>query len=257
MSNISVQNRFDVLSYLSDGGGDPEGSTPLDLGDPTSGRALVTLEEGSSGSHANINETESEPLCHRNVCKSSSLVRGAPRDLEIPTSGRTLVTLGGSPPINYLMKNVSELDSDLVVNMFQVSECQRDGHCLVHAVIKSLELQKSQFLYYDYLLYKIHNEVNFNTSKYIDFFNSRSALNMQIQLCAYIDAFNYNTELGDLLPLILTNILHMSIGIVEKTEESYRLIHVIYEGNDLASTLFIFKNNEHYDALRLLVPRKI
>ena len=147
---------------------------------------------------------------------------------------------------------VSNVETEFVNNLFEKLSSPMDGHCLVHSAITSLEFQQNSFLYYKYLLYMIRNEVNDNASKYVDFISSKCPLQLKIQMCAYIDAFNYNTQFGDLLPLILSNILKMSIGIFEKTDHGYRFMKVCCENNNFDKILFVMKDGEHYDALKFL-----
>ena len=147
---------------------------------------------------------------------------------------------------------VSNVETEFVDNLFEKISSPMDGHCLVHSVITSLEFQQNKFIYYKYLLHKIRNEVTDYASKYLDFIPSKCILQLKIQMCAYIDAFNYNTHFGDLLPLILSNILQMQIGIFEKTDQGYKFMKVCCENNDFDKILFVMKNGEHYDALKFL-----
>ena len=146
---------------------------------------------------------------------------------------------------------ISEVETEFVDCMFEKTDSPMDGHCLLHSVIASLEFQKKKFLYYKYLLYKIRNEVNNNVGKYVDFISSKCPLQLRLQMCAYIDAFNYDTQFGDILPLVLSNILQMSIGIFEKIDEDYRFIKIC-ENQQFSETLYIMKNNDHYDSLKIL-----
>ena len=147
---------------------------------------------------------------------------------------------------------VSNVETEFVNHLFENIRSPMDGHCLVHSVITSLEFQKNKFLYYKYLLYKIRNEVTDNACKYVDFIPSKCPLQLKLQMCAYLDAFNYDTHFGDILPLVLSNILEISIGIFEKIDNGYRFMKVICENQNSDDILFIMKNGDHYDALKML-----
>ena len=152
-----------------------------------------------------------------------------------------------------LSKNMTKIDTEFVENFVEKVDCPPDGHCLLHAVISSLEHQSRKFMYYKYLLYRIRNEILNNVGKYVDFIPSKCPLQLKLQMCAYIDAFNYDTHFGDILPLILSNILQMSIGIFEKIDGDYQFIKIGCESQKFSETLFVLKTGEHYDALKFLI----
>ena len=68
----------------------------------------------------------------------------------------------------------------------------------------------------------------------------------------YIVKKNYNTPFGDLVPLIVANILGINIGIVENHENGYAFKWVLSES--LADNhVHILKTGDHYDAFLLNV----
>ena len=58
-----------------------------------------------------------------------------------------------------LSKNMTKIDTGFVENFVEKVDCPPDGHCLLHAVISSLD---------KYLLYRIRNEILNNVGKYVD-----------------------------------------------------------------------------------------
>ena len=153
-----------------------------------------------------------------------------------------------------ISKNVTNVETKFVDEVFEKVSSPPDGHCLLHSVISSLEHQNKRFLYYKYLLYRIRDEVVNNECKYVDFIPSKCSLQLKLQMCAYLDAYNYDTQFGDMLPLVLSNILQMSIGIFEKIDDCYRFIKVDCENQQFSKTLFIMKTRDHYDGLKVLIP---
>ena len=65
--------------------------------------------------------------------------------------------------------------------------------------------------YYDGLLDEIRLETRSNIEEYKQFINSNSEFDLIRQLCAYIDAKNYQTRFADIMPMVITNIVKIPI----------------------------------------------
>ena len=85
----------------------------------------------------------------------------------------------------------------------------KDGHCLVHSLIKSFKSQYCIEYCHKDLLFKIRQETTDFISYYKTLINIGSTLEMQRLLCVHIDAKNYDTPFGDVLPLVLSNVMNM------------------------------------------------
>ena len=133
---------------------------------------------------------------------------------------------------------------------FKIEKSNGDGHCLLYSVIKSLNDQHKKYLDYDSLLDEIRLDTIMHLDDYKQFINSNSEIDLIRQLCAYIDAKNYQTRFADIMPMIVANIIQMPILIVDKQGSGFAS-HMIHcrSTNSFKSILYIFKCGLHYDAL--------
>ena len=142
------------------------------------------------------------------------------------------------------------LNSGLFWKHFKVEKSTGDGHCLLYSVITSLENQHSVYITYDKVLDDIRLETTTYLDEYKQFINCNSRLDLIIQLCAYIDAKNYQTRFADIMPMIICNIIKIPIVIVEKQDTNF-VFHVIHcrSSNSFDRILYIYKCGLHYDSL--------
>ena len=62
----------------------------------------------------------------------------------------------------------------------------------------------------------------------------------------------YNTDFGNLVPLVLANVLRVNIGIISNDVHGYkaRVIHA-NASNDTLGNILVFKTPDHYDSIIL------
>ena len=120
--------------------------------------------------------------------------------------------------------------------MFRIEPSYGDGHCLIYSVVRSLNLQLSWVTSNEMIKDKIRAETINHIDYYKEFIVDSSALNIQLQMCAYIDAFNYSTSFADMLPLVFANMLSLDIVIIEKLDDSFQ--HFVISGRGSGSERF-------------------
>ena len=60
----------------------------------------------------------------------------------------------------------------------------------------------------------------------------------------------YNTDFGNLVPLVLANVLHINIAIISKDVHGYnvRVIHT-NASTDTLGNILVYKTPDHYDSI--------
>ena len=96
---------------------------------------------------------------------------------------------------------------------------------------------------------RIRTETHDHISYYKDLLLIESNLEIQRLLCAYVDGKNFDTRFGDLIPLILSNVLCVSIIIISKNGGSYDYF-VTYPRINSHGFVFIHKKGDHYESIK-------
>ena len=100
------------------------------------------------------------------------------------------------------------------------------------------------------LLNKIISETTENIRLYRAFQSSTQASSLQAQLNDHVERKIYNTRFGDCVPLIIANMLHINIIMIENIGLMYSPKIITGSGNR-QSYVYIYKRGEHYDGLSL------
>lgn len=147
-----------------------------------------------------------------------------------------------------------------------------DGHCLLHATIQAVKMQKNEdHLNIANLKSSIDNECKKNPDLYSPYIGNShnkhySNSNMtppdilNALVMSYINDRKYNTTCGDIIPLMLANLLSIPIHIIIKSSaRTVELIKITPNSSvssselslsDRNSPLFIYKDADHYSGLR-------
>ena len=93
-----------------------------------------------------------------------------------------------------------------------------DGHCLIHSVVSSYNLQRPdrEQITHESVLFGLINETKGHVDAYKPFLEENSNKTLLNGLDQYVNAKNYDTSFGDILPNILANVLSCEIIIIEK-----------------------------------------
>ena len=122
----------------------------------------------------------------------------------------------------------SSLENQSLWLFFNIGRTPRDGHCLIYALMKSLESQfpDERPVSKDHLWNLLQRE----TSLYFDTYSafmSDICVNITDLMDEYILHRNYDTRYGDAIPLIMANALKKDILIIEySSTEIDRVRHV-------------------------------
>ena len=101
-------------------------------------------------------------------------------------------------------------------------------------------------------MYMIRDEVTENANYYLQFLVDSSHQDLTYYMNQYVFNKMYNTDFGNLVPIILANVLHVNIGIISKDVHgsNVRVIHANASNDKLGNILF-YKTPDHYDGIIL------
>ena len=127
-----------------------------------------------------------------------------------------------------------------------------DGHCLLHAITKSMS---SQFKNYEVnkskLIQLLEDETMKNIDNYKYFSPDMCKESIMEGLYLYAKHRVYKTDFGDMVPRILRNALNVDLLIITKCDNKIKA--TVADGDnineDIGGVLCIYKEGEHYDAL--------
>ena len=131
---------------------------------------------------------------------------------------------------------------------FSTIRTSGDGHCLVYSIIDSLKKQLNLSYDYCYVLDVIRSETIDNAFSYMQLLNIDNVISLHRLLCAYVDGKNFDTPLGDCLPMILSNALHINIVVIHKTTDSVNPIFVVPRISS-SHFVYIYKFGDHYEGI--------
>lgn len=128
-----------------------------------------------------------------------------------------------------------------------------DGHCFLHAIIRSLKCQHMIEIDLLHIKHVIMKEVNQNSSKYAVFIRQSNEVRLKVLMNNYIEFKQYNTQFGDIVPYITANALNIGLIIVNNLEGSDRAYSVIINPDTPCTKwVAITRSNDHYNALAVL-----
>ena len=140
------------------------------------------------------------------------------------------------------------MSSGVFWQKFSTLETSSDGHCLVYSIIESLNKQHDLTYEYRHVLNEIRHEIDSNMSYYTQLPGINSVFELHRLLCAYIDGKNYDTPLGDCLPMILSNALHFNVVIIHRSAQSTDPI-IIFPIISSNRFVYIYKCGDHYEGI--------
>ena len=101
-------------------------------------------------------------------------------------------------------------------------------------------------------MYKVRDEVTDNANRYLQFLVDSSHHDLMYYMNLYVFNKMYNTDFGNLVPLVLANVLHINIAIISKDVHGYnvRVIHT-NASTDTLGNILVYKTPDHYDSIIL------
>ena len=127
-----------------------------------------------------------------------------------------------------------------------------DGHCLLYSIIESMKSQLDIDINYSELCNRFRKETIDNINYYKDLILINSDIEIQRLLCAYIDGKNVDTQFGDLIPLILSNVLNVGIIIIVKNGNSFDPL-VTYPRTNSNGYVYVYKIRDHYEGVNMVL----
>ena len=104
------------------------------------------------------------------------------------------------------------------------------------------------------LIKAIENETMQHRSKYSAVYENQSHENLFEEMKAYTIAKIYKSLFGDLVIIIVANILKINIGIVSGGPQGPKIQNIKTDSFENMKTVYVYKNDEHYDAIIPVVP---
>ena len=163
---------------------------------------------------------------------------------------------------NNRTKKFTPLDVDITYNRSSSTEgeiCRyddslvlesvpRDGFCIFHSVLRAQgsSVWGDSSLTLNKLLKLVEEEAMLNKFMYSCYLSESDQENFEVLLQDYLLNGSFNTVLGDMMPLILANVLNIKIKIVK---ESGKLVTVepISAASSHMNKIFLKLNNVHYE----------
>ena len=157
-------------------------------------------------------------------------------------------TIFSDDSLNHIVNNVSFWDSHCV------KRSPGDGHCLLHSVADSCNshIKLNSPITIEQLKCMILEEVAEHANLYLQFLVDSSHDNLRYHMNQYVFNKMYNTDFGNLVPLVIANVLHVNIGIISEGDHGYcaRVIHTS-ANNDILGNILLYKTPDHYESIIL------
>lgn len=163
--------------------------------------------------------------------------------------------------INNLMNNdVSEticnaLESSIALNNIwkhcEILLSPSDGHCFLHSIVSSIREQLSPGVHVDllYLINAMKWEVSQNLEKYIIVTDGNDVNTLYSEFCLYIRDKIYDTNFGDLVPIIICDALHINCVIINENQDG-TFVSQPLKSDWNGITLLLHKQGKHYNGIR-------
>lgn len=138
-------------------------------------------------------------------------------------------------------------------NELKIVKARGDGHCLLHAVVMSLEYQYNEICDVEFVKHQIIKEIYDNMSFYQTFLNCISRCDVIKLMTEYINEKKYNNDFCDIVPYVIAKSLNVGLIIVNDYLNANSIHTVVIEsGNRKDKWLTICRNNLHYDGIQYL-----
>ena len=132
-------------------------------------------------------------------------------------------------------------------DLFVIKPSAPDGHCLLHSVVSGMSEVTGNVISLPSLLNAIRNETIRDITSLSEIYSSSEMLIKEMD--DYLDCKIYNSSYGDIVPQIIANALSANLHIALAVENNNRIIRVISQCAGEKINLFLYKTDEHYDAL--------
>ena len=226
---------------------------------------VTPLGEKLEDSNIKLKNTISNPPVISNLVKNERLFSHVLSQARVPTAQvasshpispkmgySQSSTMTGNKNLNFHGYNRNRVLNNLKL---QLMPTPTDGHCLIHALSKSLKFQIGYCPEQDIvsLLSAAWIEADRNKDYYSGFIKRNGCDGAYLRyMVEYFYNRNYNQPLGDLVPTMLSNALGLQIDIVQEDgfdNTTIRSIEPHLNNNKLGIKVFIHLKDHHYSAL--------
>ena len=131
-----------------------------------------------------------------------------------------------------------------------------DGHCLIHAIITSWhhQLHTHTSPSYEDIKAAVFIETLNNVEKYMSLAGYTSRLCLYKDLQAYLLRKCYNSDLGDIIPLICANAFSIELVIINEFITHSFQTTCIKPDSATVGSIVVHLHSEHYSAVNFLIP---
>ena len=141
------------------------------------------------------------------------------------------------------------INDHLHTNGWQIKTSPDDGHCLLHSVITSVKSQLPHYIGHTLqeTIAAIESEVSSNFIEYVSLgFEDDSDL--QVQMDHYTKFKLYNSNFGDIVPLILSRALDLKITVLDTNSSGVVFVSIFPPRLDRYHSISIQPEGMHYNA---------
>ena len=139
------------------------------------------------------------------------------------------------------------INSDNFWRVYHIIKSASDGHCFVHSLVTCLRDQ-SYYLDSNHILRAISDECITNCSKYLPYMGGISQQSFFKEKNEYVHEKLYNSNFGDIVPIICANALMINIIIISYENPTHNFYIIGAEHSNVFA--YVYKNGNHYDGLK-------
>ena len=146
------------------------------------------------------------------------------------------------------------LSSGALQNSFKIVKSPGDGFCLLHSMCVSLKAQFPHIC--DFNVTKLIKLLKEEAIRYKEIYSIaiKSPGALEYEMYDYINNKNYDSDFGDIVPLLLANSIAIDVCILYRHECVMKHNLVACKRSIAKSCVFIYKCDEHYDAVSPVSP---
>ena len=198
----------------------------------------IKKPHGKKGKHTDSGDPKEAPQRHSlkaNQKTTKTIKEKKDRSFFIPT-----------PTPGQEMPTVQELPPNFS-NEHRIVNVPSDGHCILHAVIKSFNHQHGHESTLPDLMKALREEAEKNAEDYFIPLDDYSKKDYLAELDDYLTHKRYSTKFGDTVVLLCEKVLGISLNIVQVASNKIEFLENQRPGNTNPK-VYIYKGNDHYKA---------
>ena len=143
------------------------------------------------------------------------------------------------------------LSQYLNANNLKVINATADGHCLLHSLATSFYYQLGKTNDYHDIKCSLFKETLRNRSAYINFTsNQRNLTNLMKNYLLYKQ---YNSDYGDILPLVIANAFNIDLHILNENEDGTydKIVINAWNSSTVSASIYLHRIKDHYNGIAI------